>query len=129
MVPLIDVIFLLLTFFIYSMITMIQANVLPVKLTAVHTGSHTKHLSFDAITIDRAGKFYWNRKPVTSKQLDAKLASLGQKKNSPPLYLAMQRSGGRGKTVDRGPLLMRLVEQIRQAGITNFSLVGPPHGS
>ena len=38
MMPLIDVVFLLLTFFIYSFVMMVRAEVLPVVLTPLGTG-------------------------------------------------------------------------------------------
>lgn len=149
MTPLIDVIFLLLTFFIYSMIIMVHAQVLPVKLVPVNTSKTAKgNSAIAAITIDSAGKLYWNAKRVTSDQLTEHLKKLADQKKPPKLFLALQQDISKnavagenfGKlnssqnfasvpnsaTIDRGPVLMRVVEQIRLAGIENFVFVGSP---
>ena len=126
----IDVIFLLLVFFIYSMIVMVQANVLPVKLATVQAGKRAKQASYDAITIDRAGHFYWDRKRVTSKALDEKLRGFAKHGQGSQLLVAMERDkgGDEKRQVDRGPLLLKLVGRLQAAGIKNFKFVGPGDG-
>lgn len=129
MVPLIDVIFLLLTFFIYSLVVMVRAQVLPVELVRVEAGEAAPGDSAEiaAITIDAAGAIFFNREPIEPEALDARLAELASQDPPPLLFLAMeQASAGGTVAVDRGPVLIGLIERVRQAGVTNFSIVGQP---
>ncbi len=127
MMPLIDVIFLLLTFFIYSLITMVRAEVLPVQLQPLTTGEAAKPAAIVAITIDQQGALYLNRLPVTDQTLDERLAQIGQSEDRPKLFLAMEdfdEQDSAQASVDRGPLLLRLIERVRDAGIEDLNFVG-----
>lgn len=124
-IPLIDVIFVLLTFFVYSVVTMVQADVLPVRLTRMTAGQAASGAVVHAVTIDREGKLYYNRQPVDEATLDQKLAELAREPSKPRLYLAMEEQS----TTDRGPLLLQLVGKAQRAGVTDFALVGPPRST
>ncbi len=122
MMPLIDVIFLLLTFFIYSLIVTVRAEVLPVKLMQLNTGKPATEAQLQAITLDRNGDLFYNRQPITDADLDTKLQELAGLGDGISLYLAMEAQG----TTDRGPALIRLIDRVRAAGIENFVIVGQP---
>lgn len=122
MLPLIDVIFLLLTFFIYSLIVMVKAQVLPVELSSVTAGQSSTKTVVNAITVDEQGKLFFNRQPMTMEQLDDMLKKLASEPDAATLYLAMQAKGN----VDRGPVLLKVIEKVRAAGITQFTIVGSP---
>ncbi len=131
--PLIDVIFLLLTFFIYSMVTMVRAEILPVQLQTLTTGQAAEPASIVAVTIDARGALYLNRVPIDDEHLDERLLEIAQSQEKPKLFLALEDTGsqhvepGSGETVgvvDRGPLLIRLIERVRRAGIVDFNIVG-----
>lgn len=122
MLPLIDVIFLLLTFFIYSLIVMVEAKILPVELSSVTAGHSSTQKIVNAITIDGDGKLFFNRDPVSFEQLDKILNKMTQFPNAGSLYLALQAKG----QTDRGPVLLKVIEKVRTAGITNFTIVGAP---
>ncbi len=123
MTPMIDVIFLLLTFFIYSLAMMISAQVLPVTLTTVSAGTGSGAAQpgqVQAITIDRQGGLFFNREPVSPTALNTRLRALATQPEQPTLYLAMEAQG----TIDRGPMLLQLIDQVRSAGINRFVIVG-----
>ena len=63
--PLIDVIFLLLTFFIYAMVLMVRAELLPVQMHAFSSGEAARVPPAVAITIDRDGAIYFNREQIS----------------------------------------------------------------
>ena len=125
LIPLIDVIFLLLTFFVYSLLVMVRADVLPVKLTSLATGQAAKPQKIHAITIDAHGQLFLDRKPIAMTQLEPQLTQLAGDEGSPQLYLAMEDEGA----TDRGPTLIRLIEMLRAAGLTDFVIVGQPQES
>lgn len=118
----IDVIFLLLTFFVYSMAMMIRASVLPVQLTPLGSGRPTNSDAVQAITVAKDGKIYFNRDAVSYEGLDQRLTALAKDAHHPPVYLAMEAAG----VTDRGPVLFNVIERLRLAGINNFVIVGQP---
>lgn len=126
MTPLIDVIFLLLTFFIYSLVVTVRAQVMPVSLTPI-AGASTQDspAGIDAITIGRDGRFYFNQTPVPLEELPKRLASHAATDTDRRLFIAMEAQGD----TDRGPLLIKLIEELRKAGIQDFAIVGQPDAS
>ncbi len=131
--PLIDVIFLLLTFFIYSLVTMVQAEILPVQLQTLTTGQAAEPATIMAVTIDARGNLYLNRAPIDNEALDEKLKESAQLEDVPKLFLALEDTLATGPddntaepapVIDRGPLLIGLIERVRRAGIEDFNIVG-----
>ncbi|MFA9476754.1 ExbD/TolR family protein [Phycisphaerales bacterium AB-hyl4] len=132
MLPMLDVIFLLLTFFIYSLLVMVRAEVLPVELVPVGTGEAAQTGTVKAITIDRAGQIYLNREPVDNDTLDSRLSELAEADDPPRLFLAMESTldgdAAAGPAVDRGPMLVALINRVQRAGLYDFVIVGEPGG-
>jgi biopolymer transport protein ExbD len=130
MTPLIDVIFLLLTFFIYSLVMTVHAQIMPVKLTTLTSDSATQPggemsavaPAIDAITLTRDGRFHYNQQTLTKDQLPEKLKAYAAMTPRPRLFIAVEAQGD----LDRGPLLIHLLEQLHLAGIDDFAIVGQP---
>ena len=80
---------MLLTFFIYSLIVMVKAQVLPVELSSVTAGQSMTQSTVNAITIDENGKLFFNRDLISMEQLDKVLSELSSRPNAAKLYLAM----------------------------------------
>lgn len=121
MTPLMDVVFLLLTFFIYSIVMTVKANVMPVSLPTLTTGQEAKDHNIAGVTVDRAGHFFLNRNQVSRDQLEEELSKLSQQDPAPQFFLAVESAAGE---VDRGPLLIELIEMFRRLKIEKFSIVG-----
>lgn len=119
--PLIDVIFLLLTFFIYAMVLMVRAELLPVKMQAFESGEPATVRPAVAITIDAAGGLYLNREPLALDDVLARL--LVEKANDPytVVYVAAEEEG----SLDRLPVFLSLYDRLAQAGL-DIRLVGRP---
>jgi len=122
LLPLIDVIFLLLTFFIYSLILMHRAEILPVNLLPVTSGAQLSPRDVQAVTIDAQGGLYFNREAVTRDELKEKLADFAAQDDRGTLLLAAEEEGAQ----DRLPLFLDVWQLIRDAGIDNFHFVGEP---
>lgn len=124
MTPLLDVIFLLLTFFIYSIVLTVRAQVMPVKLPALTTGQTAgDDVKVAGVTVDAKGGLFLNRQPVTHQELEAKLGELARQPQPPAFYLAID--AGQGE-IDRGPLLIEMIELFRKLRIDNLNIVGAP---
>ena len=115
MLALIDVIFLLLIFFIYAMLSMVVHNSLSVNLPdseslTVKTSKHEKI----SITIDKLENISVNKKLVSAENLTEKLRQL---KKEYPFSNALLFGD---KKVSYEKLFM-VMEKIRKAGITKIS--------
>jgi len=122
--PLLDVIFLLLTFFIFSQVMLVRADLLPVNLPRFAAGATAAEADAAlALTIDRRGQVYANFEPVTDARLTALLNDLAERDDPPRVYVGTEAGMGE---VDRLPVMLELVQQLRAAGIDNFSFVGQP---
>ncbi len=122
MMPLIDVIFLLLTFFIYAMVLMVRAEILPVPLESYMSSTPAEPRSTISITIAVDGNIYVNKTIVT---LDTVAPTVSQALESNPeaaIYLVVEDGEA---VVDRGPLLTGTWDMLRQQGLEMF-LVGAP---
>lgn len=122
MTPLIDVIFLLLTFFIYSWLLTVHAEVLPVKLTTLASGKPAEAAMLKVVNIDGHGHLFLNREPVSAEALGRMMAEVARQSPRPRIFLAMEAQG----QTDRGPLFLEVIELLRQAGIDDFVIVGQP---
>lgn len=141
LLPLIDVVFLLLTFFIYAMITLFQAQVLDVDLTPVAAGETASRSPNHTITISLDGQLYFDARRMTRPEVEEQLARIGRMSPQPIVYLATQAPGipirmqdddtSPGEepavqpTIDRWPLVQRLITAAQQAGVEQFKVVGP----
>ncbi len=115
MLALIDVIFLLLIFFIYAMLSMAVHNSLPVNLPdseslKVKTSKYEKI----SITIDKLENIYINKNLVSTENLTEKLKKL--KKEYP--FSNTLLFGDKKVSYEK---LFMVMEKIRQAGITKIS--------
>ena len=126
----IDVIFLLLTFFIYTLV--VRVDFLPVKLAGVNTGQKLTETKVVAITIDRGGKYFVNRELMDEDAFREELSSIGKMENQPLVVVAMEVEdesiplSEKILAVDRGPLVLNLVQKLQTAGIKDFRFAGPP---
>lgn len=126
MTPLLDVIFLLLTFFIYSQVLMTRPYTLPVKLPTLATGAVAKPTDVWGITLDAEGRVYLNEKPIAMADLRDRLREVGVQPDRPAIFLAMADETGR---TDRLPTFVQLMDLIRAAGIDEYNIVAQPPGN
>ncbi len=119
--PLIDVIFLLLTFFIYAMVMMVRAELLPVELHSFASGEPTTVAPAVSFTIDRNGSLYLDRDPIALDAILDRLSALRIADPSTLVYVAAEKFGEQ----DRLPTFLDLYDLLSRAGLT-IKLVGSP---
>ena len=124
MTPLLDVVFLLLTFFIYAVTVMVQADALPVNLSGVSGGEGVAAPPQHVLSVNPVGGLDYNGEPVADGALTAQLARIRNDTDAanPTLYLALDAAG----TTDRAPRVWRLLQEVQAAGITDVVIVGEP---
>lgn len=114
MLPLIDIVFLLLVFFIYAMLSMAVHKALPVALPSSETAKIHKQMVL-SITVDSEGAIHVDKDPVPLKSLAAILKEKAGKTESPGVLLFADKDLSYQD-------LFRVLDQIALAGIKQVSL-------
>ena len=114
MLPLIDIVFLLLVFFIYAMLSMAVHRGLPVLLPKSVSAKIDKILVL-SVTVKQNGAVYVDKEPVPIENLSATLAEKAKGEKEPGVLLFADQ----GLTYQG---LFRVLDQIRIAGLDRISL-------
>ncbi|MEM1097833.1 MAG: biopolymer transporter ExbD [Planctomycetota bacterium] len=125
LLPLLDVVFLLLTFFIYAMAVMVRVEALEVGLSPVAgnggSGTAVEHV----LRIETDGRLSYNDEPLASDALNPLLESLADDQATPRLFVALTETDATAP-IDRGPVMWDVLQAIEAAGLTNVAIVGRP---
>lgn len=114
MLPLIDIVFLLLVFFIYAMLSMAVHRGLPVILPSSTTVKIDKNLVL-SVTVKSSGTIYVDKEKVSLESLAEVLKKKAQTGRKPGILLFADRSLPYQD-------LFRVLDQIRMGGINRISL-------
>jgi biopolymer transport protein ExbD len=114
MLPLIDIVFLLLVFFIYAMLSMAVHRGLPVVLPTSSTAKIDKHLIL-SVTVRGDGSIFLDKEPISLKNLKDTLGQAARNKKETGVLLFADK----GVTYQE---LFRVLDQIRLAGLNRISL-------
>lgn len=112
MIPLIDAMFLLLVFFIYTMLSMTTHHAIPVNLPNASSAEISRD-DFTIITLDKNSQLFLDKEPVTRKELISHLKDPALKDH--PIYL-------NGDWVVPTGELVELLDLLRQNGIDKVSI-------
>lgn len=128
MLPLIDVVFLLLTFFIYAMIVLIQADSLRMKYDPVTGGQQLEQVGHRNVTIDLSGQVFLDGQRISLPALGEAFERMADQDPQPALFILTQseldRQPGQA-VVDRLPIFHQVLGLASQAGIEDYRAVGP----
>ncbi|HEA66832.1 hypothetical protein LCGC14_2628580 [marine sediment metagenome] len=114
MLPLIDIVFLLLVFFIYAMLSMAVHRGLPVVLPTSSTAKIDKKLLV-SVSIKSDGTIYVDEEQVQIENLTNVLAERAKEKIEPGVLLFADHT-------IKYQQLFRVLDQIRTAGLSRISL-------
>ena len=121
MLPLIDVIFLLLTFFIYAMVLMVRAELLPLEMPEFTSGTPATPTAAVTLSLDADGALFLDRQAIALDQVVPRLQQAVAENPELVVYLAADQ---RGET-DRLPIFLQLYDRLSFAGL-DIKLVGQP---
>lgn len=114
MLPLIDIVFLLLVFFIYAMLSMAVHHGMPVKLPASATAALDKESAL-SVTVKADGSLFIDQQPVALADLAQRLKEKMQPGETPGVLVFGDRSLPYQS-------LFHVLDHIRLAGIDRISL-------
>ena len=112
--PLIDIVFLLLVFFIYAMLSMAVHRGLPVVLPTSSTAKIDKHLIL-TVTVREDGTIYLDKEQILLQDLRDALETKAREEKETGVLLFADRSVSYQK-------LFQVLDQIRLAGLSKISL-------
>ena len=114
MLPLIDIVFLLLVFFIYAMLSMAVHHGLPVELPVSSSAKIDKKLVL-AVTVKTDGSIFINKEPVSLENLTNILKARARGRPDPGVLLFADRTLSYQK-------LFQVLDKIKLAGLSRISL-------
>jgi len=114
LIPLIDIVFLLLVFFIYAMLSMAVHRGLPVQLPSSTAARIEKHLTL-SVTIKADGSIFVDTEPVSLSELSVVLKAKAAGNHQTGVLLFADRRLTYQK-------LFRILDQIRSTGLNQISL-------
>ncbi len=117
-IPMIDVVFFLLVFFMMASLSMTVYRGMPVNLPRGTSGTDTPAESA-AITVARDGQAYLDRQPVTRAALDARLRSLVGANPAVAIVITADEEVAHGRVVD-------VLDAVRTAGVTRMAIAIRP---
>lgn len=118
LIPLIDIIFLLLVFFVYSMLSMVVFRGIPVDLpSAVSTGVEKGDML--VITIDDQGRIFMDKEKIAARDLLMHLKELSVAFPHKAVVIAGHKDSPYQVFVD-------VLDQVRMAGFQHVSIEAQP---
>ncbi|MFG0312897.1 MAG: ExbD/TolR family protein [Phycisphaerales bacterium] len=115
--PMIDVVFLLLTFFVFSIVLMIRADVLDVNLPDLTAGQNAERVTPITITVREDGRIFLNSEETTVEDAIVRAGALRADSPDSPILLAVDVQSEVG-------VLVELMDALVAAGLRDFSIVG-----
>ncbi len=119
MMPLLDVVFLLLTFFIFSMVLMVRVDLMDISLPALQSGRPSETTTAVTITIDRESQIAVNGDSVTVEEIPDTVRPLLAEYSDARLFVAIDQDSRAGE-------VLRVVDILRASDLRNFSVVSLP---
>ena len=113
-IPMIDVVFFLLVFFMMASLSMTVNRGLPVNLPRAATGT-TPPAETAAITVARDGQAYLDREPVTRAVLGERLRGLVGANPTLAIVITADEAVAHGHVVD-------VLDEVRTAGVLRMAI-------
>ena len=117
-IPMIDIIFFLLVFFMMNMLNMVVQKTMPVTLPAL-SSAVTPEERMLAVAVSATGTVYLEDEPVSEAELTARLSDAFRRNSALSVVLRGDRAAGYGSVIE-------VMDAIRAAGITRVSVAAKP---
>jgi len=115
--PLIDVVFLLLTFFIFSVALMVRADALDVTLPSVRAGEAVERSEVVSVTVLADGAVRVQGDPVAETDLASRVSVLATEGSRVLVAADAEAPSG---------ALLRVLDTLAEAGVADVGVIGRP---
>lgn len=114
MIPLIDVVFLLLVFFIYAMLSMTVHRGLPIDLPRT-VSSHVDRRDYVSVTVREDGSLYVGKRRVEAEELEEAVLEQMRGEAKKPVFI----NGDRDAKLER---VVEVLDRLIRAGIQKVTI-------
>ena len=115
--PLIDVVFLLLTFFVFSLVLMVRADVLDVNLPELASGAPPERVEPIVVTVRADDSVLVGESETTVDGVAALIETIREERPDAPIVLSVDTKSASGT-------LIELADTLTGAGLGSFSILG-----
>lgn len=115
--PMIDVVFLLLTFFVFSIVMMVRADVLNVELPELSSGVPAERVEPITIAVEDDGGLLVNREGAEMETVVGMVLEIREEFPEAPIVLAVDVGSNSG-------VLIELADRLTGGGLGAFSILG-----
>jgi len=122
MTPLIDVVFLLLTFFLFSIVLMVRADAVGVRLPTVGAGEPARGSEAISVVVGVGGVVRVGGEAAGMEEVAERVRALLARSPGAPVFVAAEADSRSGD-------LVAVLDALRGAGITDVALLGRPSRS
>ncbi|WP_110955487.1 ExbD/TolR family protein [Anaerosinus massiliensis] len=113
-IPMIDIIFFLLVFFMMSMLSMVEQKSIALTLPAAESAQVNTAKTIP-ITITKEGQVYWERDAISINELEKKLVLEKRENKEVSVILRGDEASSYGKIV-------RVMDTVKKVGIAKVSI-------
>ena len=113
MLPLIDIVFLLLVFFIYAMLSMVVHSGMKVDLISAAT-SQKNDREFVSVTVTDDNSIYIDEKLISIENVALKVLEKSNSKTDIPVFINGDKEADLGR-------ILKILDKLRSAGIKEVS--------
>lgn len=122
MLPMIDVVFLLLTFFIFAMVLMVRLDVSNIRLPVAASGeAQLERAPAITVGLDASGAVTLNGESIERGALPAALLGLLEEQPEGQVFIAADESAPTGD-------LFQLMDRLKEAGVSDLRFLRRPGG-
>ncbi|MEL7473905.1 MAG: biopolymer transporter ExbD [Planctomycetota bacterium] len=121
MAPLIDVVFLLLTFFVFAMVLMVRVETLGVRLPELQAGESASSGEIISIVVNADGAIALDGEPIERASLLEIVRSRLERTPDARVALLLDVDGRVGEA-------LAVFDELRRGGVENVDVLGRPGG-
>lgn len=120
-IPLIDVMFLLLCFFIFMTLAMVMQEGVNVSLAKAESSTSVQEKEPIVVSVDESGTLFLNKEETTEDRIIAQLKERAGDNSERPVFINADQEA-------RHKRVMLALDSVRQAGLTNVTFTVKPEG-
>lgn len=117
--PLLDVVFLLLTFFIFALVLTVRLDVTDIRLPEVRAGTPPERSATITVALDASGRVLIDGTPTPLESVPELLKQARESAPDAQVFIAADERAPSGD-------LFRLVDTLREAGVTDLRFLRLP---
>ena len=122
MMPMIDVVFLLLTFFVFAMVLMVRLDVSEIRLPSARAGeAQLERTPAITVTLAQSGELTINGEAVERSELVPALREMLEETPESSVFIAADETSETGD-------LFKLMDSLEEAGISDLRFLRRPSG-